>query len=83
MPPQRLTAAEGKTYPQEDQMTREQFVAYFFNSTTIVAIVSPSSVDVASLKTLEDARAGRPWEEVVGGVYYMLVWWLDGPWPQC
>ncbi|WOO81161.1 L-azetidine-2-carboxylic acid acetyltransferase [Vanrija pseudolonga] len=62
---------EGKTYPQEDQMTREQFVAYFFNSTTIVAIVSPASVDVASLKTLEDARAGRSWEEVVGGVYYI------------
>ncbi|KAL1411433.1 hypothetical protein Q8F55_002389 [Vanrija albida] len=62
---------EGKSYPQEDQMTRDQFVAYFFNSTTIVAIVSPASVDVGSLKMLEDARAGRSWEECTGGVYYI------------
>lgn len=52
-------------------MTKEEFTNYFFASTTIVGILSPASVDVASLTTVEAARAGRSWEECVGGCFYM------------
>lgn len=49
-------------------MTAEDFTAYFFNSTTVVGIVSDGSK-----ATLEEAVAGRDIEEALGGAVYMYV----------
>ncbi|WWD17202.1 hypothetical protein CI109_101640 [Kwoniella shandongensis] len=59
----------GRTYPQEGPLTYEAFVSYFFGSTTIVGIVQPSDHEIK--EDLEGARAGRKWEECVGGCYYI------------
>ena len=61
---------EGKSYPQEGPITFEGFESYFFTtaSTTVIGTLHPSS---SSLTSLEEARAGRTWEECVGGCYYM------------
>jgi hypothetical protein len=48
-------------------MTAEEFTAYFFNSTTIVGIVGDKK------ESLEEAVAGRPIEEALGGAVYMYV----------
>ncbi|KAL7425227.1 hypothetical protein Q5752_000915 [Cryptotrichosporon argae] len=63
--------AEGKTYPQQGPMSLDAFTAYFFASTTIVAILAPPSADVSKIQTLEDAVAGRPWADCLGGCYYV------------
>lgn len=61
---------EGKSYPQHGPMTREEFVNYFFGSTTIVGILH-SSPETAKFATIEEARGGRSWEESVAGCYYV------------
>lgn len=49
-------------------MTRDEFVAYFFNSTTIVGMWT----DMGGLPAgIEGACNGRPWEEAVAGCYYI------------
>lgn len=60
---------EGKTYPQEGPLTLEEFTNYFFGAATIVAIFTPTGA--AAPATVEEARAGRSWEEAVGGCYYI------------
>lgn len=52
-------------------MSRDEFVNYFFASTTIIGILVPSNSDIASLDTIDKARAGRSWEECAGGCYYV------------
>lgn len=63
----------GCTYPQEGPITYEEFISYFFAATTIVGVIRPvgtnGKVDMPG--DLESARAGRTWEECIGGCYYM------------
>ena len=54
----------------------EQFAAYFFGATGIIGIVSPDVEDAVPDGTpvagdIETARAGRKWEDCIGGCYYM------------
>lgn len=64
--------AEGKTYPQRGPMTREEFEAYFFGSTTIVGILQPAT-ETRTFSSIEEAQGGRSMEESVAGCYYMYV----------
>jgi len=50
-------------------MTRDEFVNYFFASTTIIGILSRQGTEAAP--SIDAARAGRSWEEAVGGCYYI------------
>jgi hypothetical protein len=51
-------------------MSRDDFVNYFFGSTTIVGILS--AADAAGTQpSIDAARAGRSWEDCVGGCYYI------------
>ncbi|KGB74442.1 hypothetical protein I307_05402 [Cryptococcus deuterogattii 99/473] len=63
----------GCTYPQEGPITYEEFISYFFAATTIVGVIRPvgtnGKVDMPG--DLESARAGRTWEECIGGCYYI------------
>lgn len=63
--------SEGKTYPQEGQLTFDEFKAYFFGASTIIGILSPAGADPSSVQTLEAAQAGREWKDCVGGCYYI------------
>lgn len=47
-------------------MTAAEFTAYYFNSTTLVGIVTDGTK-----ATLEEAIAGRRIEEALGGAVYM------------
>jgi hypothetical protein len=66
-------------------MSFETFESYFFTSasTTVIGIIHPSSSSPSSAMTppssLEQARAGRIWEECVGGCYYMYARTLMPP----
>ncbi|WVO16187.1 hypothetical protein L204_103858 [Cryptococcus depauperatus] len=63
----------GCTYPQEGPMTYEAFLAYLFAATTIVGIITKvgSQGEIDTSGDLEGAKAGRSWEECVGGCYYI------------
>lgn len=67
------TLSEGKTYPQQGPLTREEFANYFFGSVTIIGVLHDSTPDVTSVSTLEEAIAGRTLEEAIAGCYYMCV----------
>lgn len=62
---------EGKSYPQEGPLTRDEFANYFFNSVTIVGILHDKEVDASSFARLQDAMGARSIEEAVAGCYYM------------
>ncbi|KAK4688938.1 hypothetical protein P7C73_g1160, partial [Tremellales sp. Uapishka_1] len=57
--------ASGTSYPQEGPMSLEAFIAYFFSSTTIVAIAGPAA------NSLEEACRGKSAVESVTGCYYI------------
>lgn len=54
-------------------MTHEGFRGYFFNSTTIVAVVlDKETVEKGSKpSSIEEAIGGRSMEEAIGGCYYV------------
>jgi hypothetical protein len=75
---------EGLTYPQEGEIQRDAFEAYFFAADVFVAIIGYGDDDrlvsdaeectVETVKTgIEQARSGRPWEDCVAGFYYVSV----------
>ncbi|WWC70091.1 uncharacterized protein I206_104038 [Kwoniella pini CBS 10737] len=59
----------GKSYPQEGPLTYEEFVSYFFGSTTIIGIVQHNSEEIK--KTLKDALINKNLENSLGGCYYI------------
>ncbi|GJE91420.1 hypothetical protein PsYK624_075700 [Phanerochaete sordida] len=69
----------GATYPQEvlpgETYTREQFEGYYFGADVIMGLVGTGGApaeDGEEVRTdVEQARAGRSWEECVAGVYYV------------
>ncbi|KAF8738496.1 hypothetical protein AX14_011331 [Amanita brunnescens Koide BX004] len=61
---------DGRTYPQEEDMSGEAFEKYFFAADVILGIVT-SSHSEGGEATLEDIRASRSWEECVAGFYYV------------
>ena len=63
---------EGTTYPQEGPMDYDAFFAYFFAtaSTTVIGVLHSDTLSNPP-SSLEEARAGRDWEECVGGCFYM------------
>ncbi|GHJ87171.1 hypothetical protein NliqN6_3573 [Naganishia liquefaciens] len=68
--------ASGRTYPQEGPLTLEAFTAYFFGATALIGVVSEAKVEPGGEGErvevgLEEACAGRKWEECVGGTYYV------------
>ncbi|CAK9781133.1 hypothetical protein CC85DRAFT_282495 [Cutaneotrichosporon oleaginosum] len=63
--------AEGKTYPQEGPLTRDEFAAYFFNSVTIVGVLHEKEASAAQFPTLKEAMGGRSIEEAIAGCYYI------------
>ena len=68
---------DGLTYPQEAPMDLLGFRDYFFAADVIVAITgsSPSAAEqeggMEVEDDLDDVRCGRPWQECVGGFYYV------------
>ena len=71
---------EGTTYPQEAELGRDAFEAYFFSADVLVAVLgcdedellSEGSGDGQSVDIgIEQARYGRSWKECVAGFYYV------------
>lgn len=58
-------------------MDRQGFRGYFFNSTTIVAVVLDKQKEAgdaeAKPKSIAEAVGGRSMEEAIGGCYYVYV----------
>lgn len=54
-------------------MDHDGYRNYFFNSTTIIAVVrdSAESSDAGLPKSLEEALGDRDLEEAIGGCYYV------------
>lgn len=70
---------DGRTYPQEEDMSGEAFEKYFFAADVILGIVT-SSHSEGGEATLEDIRASRSWEECVAGFYYvntLIPLWIE------
>ncbi|KAF8653337.1 hypothetical protein AX16_004037 [Volvariella volvacea WC 439] len=66
---------EGLTYPQEGEITRDSFEGYFFAADVLVAIIGGTGRSVGEKVEidleLDDARAGRTWNECIAGFYYV------------
>ncbi|KAL8284238.1 hypothetical protein RQP46_004987 [Phenoliferia psychrophenolica] len=75
---------EGRTYPQKDVLTEEEFANYFFSHDCFVALLNldPAVANLtATLKdggiphdasySLESVKAGRSWESSVLGMFYV------------
>ncbi|KAG5652850.1 hypothetical protein H0H81_003413 [Sphagnurus paluster] len=68
---------DGLTYPQEGDMDRAAFEAYFFAADVFVGITCErGAVQLDETREevepdIEKARAGRTWEECVAGFYYI------------
>lgn len=71
----KLIKVEGRTYPQEG-MDQQGFRGYFFNSTTIVAVVLDKETAGKGVKpdSIQEAIGGRSMEEAIGGCYYVQVY---------
>lgn len=70
---------DGRTYPQEGDMSGEAFEKYFFAADVFLGIVSSSHSEETQKNgegTLEDIRAGRSWEDCVAGFYYVRAYFL-------
>lgn len=68
----------GNTYPAEDAPTFETFIDYFFSATVVVGIIVPKDkalpegqVPKEHELTVEQARDGREWNDVLAGLYYV------------
>ncbi|KZS87203.1 acyl-CoA N-acyltransferase [Sistotremastrum niveocremeum HHB9708] len=62
----------GMTYPQEGDLSLEQFSAYYFAADVLVAISQVDQDGNAELtEEIEVARKGRSWEEAYVGCYYV------------
>lgn len=67
------------TYPQEGPIDQVAFESYFFAADVFVAILGAQSEEsqteargpVESPLEIQDAAAGRSWEECVMGMYYV------------
>ncbi|BGP12894.1 hypothetical protein JCM10213v2_000811 [Rhodosporidiobolus nylandii] len=57
---------EGKTYPQMDRLSVQEFAGYFFELGDASA-----GLDRGEGYSLESVRAGRDWKECVLGMYYV------------
>ncbi|GLB37740.1 putative acetyltransferase (GNAT) family protein [Lyophyllum shimeji] len=66
---------DGLTYPQEGEMGRSTFEAYFFSADVFVGMVgSPGQMNNREGEVdldIEVARGGRPWDQCVAGFYYI------------
>ena len=70
--------ADGMTYPQENDMGQEKFEDYFFSADVFVGITSPLAPGTTTISGLEqpsleveEARAGRTWDDCIAGYYYV------------
>jgi hypothetical protein len=68
----------GMTYPQENEMERDAFEAYFFAEDVLVTILGhapgPDLVEGMVHEvdlSINEARDGRAWEDCVVGFYYV------------
>lgn len=69
----------GRTYPQESPIGLEGFQNYFFQGDVFVGTIciAPETAQTTSSKVvmvpdgIEEARAGRDWEDCVAGSYYV------------
>ena len=69
---------QGLTYPQEGEIRRDAFEAYFFSADVLVAIIGCDDDGISSATgetelSLERARCGRPWDTCVAGFYYVSL----------
>ncbi|GAA6061933.1 hypothetical protein JCM10212_001501 [Sporobolomyces blumeae] len=69
---------EGRTYPQKDKLSLDEFYAYFFAADCFVAIrdVPPTSLTADGLDreadySIDKTIAGREWKDAVLGMYYI------------
>jgi hypothetical protein len=67
---------EGRTYPQEGEITAGSFEAYFFAGDVLVGIVMPlsaSSTDGSQFQARDQAlaSASENWEANIAGFYYV------------
>ena len=71
---------DGRTYPQESPMSRNEFEAYFFARDVIVGIGEERPGDEEDGQVLEGdggvnallvAKGDRNWAEVIAGFYYV------------
>ncbi|KAH6913931.1 hypothetical protein BKA70DRAFT_1181759 [Coprinopsis sp. MPI-PUGE-AT-0042] len=67
---------EGRTYPQEDNVTPESFESYFFSGDVLVGIAMPgeaASPDGSHFQERDQAlrSASEDWEAGVAGFYYV------------
>ncbi|TNY21356.1 hypothetical protein DMC30DRAFT_416112 [Rhodotorula diobovata] len=71
---------EGKTYPQMNQLSLDEFCAYFFAADCFVGLLDAAPADLGDASagmdrdeglTLESVAAGRDWRDCVLGMYYV------------
>ncbi|KAK4700249.1 Ca2+:H+ antiporter, partial [Phenoliferia sp. Uapishka_3] len=75
---------EGRTYPQQQELTEEEFANYFFSHDCFVGLLNldltvadlPATLKDGSIAhdanySLETVKAGRSWEESVLGMFYV------------
>ena len=69
---------EGRTYPQEDELTAESFEAYFFGGDVFVGVALPNGElhpDGSHFPTRNEAiaSASKNWGESIAGFYYVSI----------
>ncbi|GAA6005717.1 hypothetical protein JCM10207_005306 [Rhodosporidiobolus poonsookiae] len=71
---------EGRTYPQIEKLSVEEFAAYFFAADCFIGLLDEAPAELAGQEggldrgeaySLESVRAGRDWKECVLGLYYV------------
>ncbi|KAF9012506.1 hypothetical protein BDQ17DRAFT_1344028 [Cyathus striatus] len=66
---------DGMTYPQEGDMTRDTFEAYFFGADVFVGIIGGKDMDDITETEIEldihSSKDQRTWEDSVAGFYYV------------
>ncbi|GAA5844503.1 hypothetical protein JCM3766R1_007144 [Sporobolomyces carnicolor] len=72
------TVQDGRTYPQQDQLSLDEFYAYFFAADCFVAIrdtpppaLGQDGLDRDAALSLNEVIAGRELKEAVLGMYYI------------
>ncbi|GAA6036864.1 hypothetical protein JCM8097_006320 [Rhodosporidiobolus ruineniae] len=71
---------EGRTYPQIDKLSVDEFAGYFFAADCFIGLLDVAPAELTDVSagldreetyTLEKVRAGRDWKECVLGMYYV------------
>lgn len=73
---------EGRTYPQKEPLTEDEFAGYFFSHDCFVGLLEETNsvegdsrvdgaVERSETLTVEEVRQGRSWKDSVLGMFYV------------